>query len=700
MVSAKRTLSQAPIRILRDGRLAAIDYSILPDKPIIFDGTTTDEEQIIARLKYEEEHPDDYYSHFPKERRQVSAVENDSHPAEQEKILEAEITTQTEDMKAGLQQLPAETRERLTLIDVKPLQSVGQPTYKERFADTFEVVEELEPGSMYRVQHVIKRGLHLAKKSLNREGLEIALRRDPDAIIKAHRLMQEEVQDINEGLHGKIRRIPPFAIDATDDADKPHFYEQFYPGSVEEVIKSGLKPHNAIDLFLKMAEPIKDLHKEGHALMDIKPRNYRLDENGEPVLIDINSKRVNEAIRPEQSLILSGATDSGRPYGTPLYMAPEQEEGRVEKGKEHLVDVFQLSTILYENLTGMRPAGDRDHLTKFPALVQTFGNEQTKQLDELIQRNRSRDLTQRSQSVTELTEKVKTILNYKDENSQLIKYQAEVLELQYKTKTLEAQLKKAHSEQSTKQSTTLEEKAVQVETLEVAQEVTNIVWRGVKVVWRVVKTGASYSIGGVVAIPTMIRNLNNCIDDIPLSIWSGLMGIGGNTIMLGTLYRMDYPTKEFFLTTLATNALSGVYEIVRHAKNKVEERKREFAKERFPRILEAVKQRDFSLFIKGREHLSREEKSAMFAGEIALDFNYTLNYPLGERWAIKKVIRRGLAYDKYSALQVLEALTGRSFFTNVSGNIQTEPYVIRRTASKYWIGYKADRIKINEPRFT
>ena len=105
----------------------------------------------------------------------------------------------------------------------------------------------------------------------------------------------------------------------------------------------------------QMARGLEKAHAAGVIHRDLKPANVFLTtrDNGALLvkLLDFGvSKVLNEA---------SGAriTGSGAPIGTPLYMSPEQAEGKDDT--DGRADIWSLGAVLYESLAGTPPFADR-----------------------------------------------------------------------------------------------------------------------------------------------------------------------------------------------------------------------------------------------------------------------------------------------------------------------------------------------------
>ncbi|MHC4862291.1 MAG: protein kinase domain-containing protein, partial [Planctomycetota bacterium] len=106
----------------------------------------------------------------------------------------------------------------------------------------------------------------------------------------------------------------------------------------------GLKP--LLYLLEKVSRGVGAAHEKGVIHRDLKPANILLSADREPKVGDFGLAHLADS---ETELTRTGAV-----LGTPLYMAPEQVEGR--KGEiAPPTDVYALGVVLYEILTGRPP---------------------------------------------------------------------------------------------------------------------------------------------------------------------------------------------------------------------------------------------------------------------------------------------------------------------------------------------------------
>ncbi len=99
--------------------------------------------------------------------------------------------------------------------------------------------------------------------------------------------------------------------------------------------------------FVKVCGAMTHAHARGVLHRDLKPGNVVVEESGDAVILDWGMARRTGA---------HDATSAGIVAGTPDYMPPEQADGLADVRS----DVFGLSAILYEILTGRSPQGWTD----------------------------------------------------------------------------------------------------------------------------------------------------------------------------------------------------------------------------------------------------------------------------------------------------------------------------------------------------
>jgi tRNA A-37 threonylcarbamoyl transferase component Bud32 len=130
--------------------------------------------------------------------------------------------------------------------------------------------------------------------------------------------------------------------DADAEADPPWLAMELVDGRP----LSEAEPGARLALLEKAARGVAAAHAAGIVHRDLKPANILVTASGEPKVGDFGLAHVLDT--------RSELTRTGTTLGTPLYMAPEQVEGRPEAISPR-TDVYALGAMLYEILAGRPP---------------------------------------------------------------------------------------------------------------------------------------------------------------------------------------------------------------------------------------------------------------------------------------------------------------------------------------------------------
>ena len=175
------------------------------------------------------------------------------------------------------------------------------------------------------------------------------------------RRFHNEAQAVAALVHANIVQIHEVGC-----IDKVHFIAQEYVAgqNLQQVLKrrGSLSPGLAVDVMCQVAAALQRAHEKRIVHRDIKPENILLSPGGEVKVADFGLARVAESEDV-------GLTQVGMTVGTPLYMSPEQVEG---KQLDHRSDIYSLGVTSYQMLAGRTPfEGD----TALSIAVQHLKNE-------------------------------------------------------------------------------------------------------------------------------------------------------------------------------------------------------------------------------------------------------------------------------------------------------------------------------------
>ncbi|MEQ9459366.1 MAG: serine/threonine-protein kinase [Phycisphaeraceae bacterium] len=116
-----------------------------------------------------------------------------------------------------------------------------------------------------------------------------------------------------------------------------------------------------IDIMIQACQTLSFAHSSGIIHRDIKPANILVGAFGEVTVLDWGLAKVHgEEVKDLESLasvevpqgkeaVRMELTQPGRRYGTPLYMSPEQAEGKATIDER--TDIYNMGSVLFEILT-------------------------------------------------------------------------------------------------------------------------------------------------------------------------------------------------------------------------------------------------------------------------------------------------------------------------------------------------------------
>ena len=193
----------------------------------------------------------------------------------------------------------------------------------------------------YRIERVLGRGaqgtVYLALDNhLERQVALKSVGQGRDAAERARRLLAE-ARTLGKLHHPHLATV----FDALEHDGSHYLVLEYVAGETVDarLRRTGtLDRHTAIHIALQVLDGLGHAHAKNIVHRDVKPSNIVIDESGQARLIDFGVA------------VAEGTLDA--PCGTPQYAAPEAVD---EKAAGKAADIFSLSLVLYEMLTG-RPA--------------------------------------------------------------------------------------------------------------------------------------------------------------------------------------------------------------------------------------------------------------------------------------------------------------------------------------------------------
>jgi serine/threonine-protein kinase len=165
-------------------------------------------------------------------------------------------------------------------------------------------------------------------------------------------------------------------------------------------LRGTLDIHSLVSVLRQVASALQRASELGIIHRDIKPENILLTRKGEVKVADFGLARFAALAQP------LNLTQTGMTLGTPLYMAPEQVEG---KQIDQRTDIYSLGVTAYHMIAGHPPyQGDTavevafKHLRGEVELLETIRPDFSKDICELVQKMMSVDPMKRPQSFAEV----------------------------------------------------------------------------------------------------------------------------------------------------------------------------------------------------------------------------------------------------------------------------------------------------------
>jgi len=178
----------------------------------------------------------------------------------------------------------------------------------------------------------------------------------------------------------------------------------------------------ALTIMRQSASALQRASEQGIVHRDIKPENIMLGEHGEVKVADFGLARLsgeNEA---------SNLTQAGYTMGTPLYMSPEQVEGRELDSRS---DIYSLGVTCYQMFTGEPPfRGETalsvavQHLQNDPAPLSQARPDLPPELCRIVHKMLAKNLNDRYATARELIQELRSLPLAPDDHDLLDHWQA------------------------------------------------------------------------------------------------------------------------------------------------------------------------------------------------------------------------------------------------------------------------------------
>ncbi len=204
----------------------------------------------------------------------------------------------------------------------------------------YEILRELHRGG----QGVVYQAL---QKSTKRKVALKVMKEGPFATPAEQARFEREVQILGQLNHPNI-----VAIHDSGQAGGCHYFVMDYIGGQPLDVWMAGASHSieeTLKLFARICAAVNAAHLRGITHRDLKPGNIRIDENGEPHILDFGLAKVAHSAEEASLMTLTGQFVGSLPWAS-----PEQAEG-VPSKIDLRTDVYSLGVILYQMLTGRFP---------------------------------------------------------------------------------------------------------------------------------------------------------------------------------------------------------------------------------------------------------------------------------------------------------------------------------------------------------
>ncbi|HEY9774070.1 MAG TPA: protein kinase [Planktothrix sp.] len=221
---------------------------------------------------------------------------------------------------------------------------LAAPEMGDAIAEKYEILGEIGRGGIGVVFKARQRFLnkYYAIKTLHTSKLS------PDQIARFHK----EARALSQLQHPNLVSVVDFGM---TEQNQPYMVMDFIEGQPLSALihsQGSLEPTAAIDIAIQVAKAISYAHEQLVLHRDLKPENIIISDErvrGVPrvFVLDFGMAKLTSEDNADFHL-----TKTGEIFGSPLYMSPEQAQG---KRADERTDVYSLGCVLFEAIAGTQP---------------------------------------------------------------------------------------------------------------------------------------------------------------------------------------------------------------------------------------------------------------------------------------------------------------------------------------------------------
>lgn len=267
----------------------------------------------------------------------------------------------------------------------------------------------------YRVQEQIGAGgMGVVWRALD-ERLErdVAIKVLPPGLLAdedARRRFRREARALAKLNHPNIATI----YDVGEEDGLDFLVMEFVPGdSLADKLRTGpLAFREAVALGTEIAAALEEAHERGVVHRDLKPGNIVVTPKGRAKVLDFGLAKL--LAHTDNADVTQSVGETRGPVGTPLYMSPEQAQG---KPVDSRTDLWSLGVVLYESMAGRAPFHGDSGLAIFHAIthdtprpLREIRDGTPADADHIVCRALQKNLDQRYQSAAEMSRDLSAVL--------------------------------------------------------------------------------------------------------------------------------------------------------------------------------------------------------------------------------------------------------------------------------------------------